>query len=240
VPLSPPAKLGGLAGLGTISEPVPVAYPVPMLALYPVPVDTTGAGTAPASAAKTAVEVSVLDVLPVATPESSPLFVAAEPFSPQAPAAKVATKNAASHSRVQFVMALLPSNKGAAPRNRPNRVKTGPLASSTKRNPGHADRGRVLLGCASATAALGVVSFLMPISDFLMLFVEWSPTSAQWVKCDTAEGCAQPERTRGSRRRRPEDYFALLRAFSTSCIASLRRAKIAPSLALKLPRFLPK
>jgi hypothetical protein len=168
--LPPPPKLGGLAGLGTISEPVPVAYPVPMLALYPVPVDTTGADAAPASAVKTAVDVSVLDVLPVGTPESSPLFVAAGPFCPQAPAAKVATKNAASHSRVQFVMALLPSNKGAALRNRPNRVKTGPLASSTKRNPGHADRGRVLLGWASA--ALGVVSFLMPISDFLMLFVE--------------------------------------------------------------------
>ena len=153
-----------------MSEPVPVACPVPMLALYPVPVDTTGAGTAPASAVKTAVDVSVLDMLPVATPESSPLFVAARPLCPQAPAAKVAIKNAASHSRVQFVMALLPSNKGAALRNRPNCVNTGPLAFSTKRNPGHADRGRVLLGWASATAALGGVSFLMPVSDFLMLF----------------------------------------------------------------------
>jgi hypothetical protein len=127
-----------------MSEPVPVAYPVPILAVYPVLLDTTGAGTTPASAVKTAVDVSVLDVLPVATPESSPLFVAAGPFCPQALAAKVATKNAASHSRVQFVMALLPSNKGAALRNRPNGVKTGPLASSTKGNPGHADRGHVL------------------------------------------------------------------------------------------------
>jgi hypothetical protein len=132
-----------------------------MLALSPVLVDTTG---------------------PAALPLLSTLVVAAGPFSPQAPTAKVANKDAASHSRVQFVMALFSSNKGAALRKRPNRARTGPAACSTKRNLGHADRGRVVLVSAHCAGRHQFSDAPSRISDALV-------DSAQSVKCDTGESC---------------------------------------------------
>jgi hypothetical protein len=96
VALPPPVKLGGTDLPVPISEPVPVAYPVPVLC--PVLMDVSRPGPLPAV---------------------SPLFVVAGSFCPQAPAAKTATENAASHSRVQFVMTPLQSNSRAAAKNRP-------------------------------------------------------------------------------------------------------------------------